>query len=476
MRFAVSYPQSSTEHRCPLLLNKQNRSSRALIVLTMTIECREVLLSPDERYEIYCLKSAERPQLLPTFEDSDASNETNDYNADEKSLPLMDGCDIPSWRSHDFVIPHSLLQAALHVGLGCLLLRRESQIPFPETCSDDTRWKKLRSSLMKQPTSSSVERISCLEASKIITGEQDSIRPKKKFSKWEEANHPVIITGCTEPWNLETWKFDSLLERFGHVRWRFSDTHGTLLSLDTYSKYIYTEGMLDDAPLGIYDSEFGDADSPMQELIHDYSIPPCFSDDLFALADACENSEREDNLSTSTNASNNPRPPWRWVLMGPPRSGTGLHIDPLWTNAWVTLLEGTKRWILIPPNVVPHLPVGAGLQEPQIPSAIWFRNYYEQVSQLEGVVEILQQAGETVFVPNGWPHLVINLERTVAVTHNYASEFGPFERMWNQVARDEPEFGQRWYRGLCQRRPDLASRIQHNNGNDGDDFICLGLH
>jgi histone arginine demethylase JMJD6 len=64
-----------------------------------------------------------------------------------------------------------------------------------------------------------------------------------------------------------------------------------------------------------------------------------------------------------------------------------------------------------------------------------------------------------VFVPNGWPHLVLNLEQTVAVTHNYASEFGPFERMWEQVVLDEPEFAQRWYKGLCLHRPDLASRI-----------------
>jgi hypothetical protein len=51
----------------------------------------------------------------------------------------------------------------------------------------------------------------------------------------------------------------------------------------------------------------------------------------------------------------------------------------------------------------------------------------------------------------------------VAVTHNYASEFGPFERMWEQVVQDEPEFAQRWYKGLCLHRPDLASRIQRKS-------------
>lgn len=109
-----------------------------------------------------------------------------------------------------------------------------------------------------------------------------------------------------------------------------------MMSLTTYAKYITNpEGLLDDSPLGIYDSEFGDDDSPTRVLRNEYTVPKCFSTHLFDVV--------EDDLDTT-------RPPYRWVLIGPERSGTGMHVDPLWTHAWVTVLQGRKRWLLFPPN------------------------------------------------------------------------------------------------------------------------------
>jgi len=92
--------------------------------------------------------------------------------------------------------------------------------------------------------------------------------------------------------------------------------------------------IFDPSPLAVYDSFFGsdwiDHDGTSNTAA-EYSVPSVFGHDLFDLADPINDGKSEIH-----------RPPYRWVLIGPERSGTGIHIDPLMTSAWVTLLQGCK--------------------------------------------------------------------------------------------------------------------------------------
>lgn len=303
---------------------------------------------------------------------------------------------------------------------------------------------------------------------------------------------------CTSPWkavqkwNFDQWELSPLRERLFKCG---EDDDGRSIKVKLKYFLRYTQQNTDDSPLYVFDNQF-ETDKIGSALLQDYRVPSYFQDDLFALV-----SERR-------------RPPYRWILgtcaflrerkkekfhlssltlcshyslvvltnfsVGPERSGSCIHIDPLCTNAWNTLLQGQKRWVLFPPHVPKHIVKGKGLiGENEDDEAIhYFQYILPRIKQKAqhcrhsnsdyhnfACYEFTQHPNETVFVPHGWWHAVLNLTHTIGVTQNVASP-AHFTSLWRKTRKSRPKMAWKLLQNLQSQRPALYQQAVQLNDRD----------
>eukprot|EP00998_Keelungia_sp_KM082_P012646 NODE_900_length_1567_cov_24.363889_g889_i0.p1 GENE.NODE_900_length_1567_cov_24.363889_g889_i0~~NODE_900_length_1567_cov_24.363889_g889_i0.p1 ORF type:complete len:493 (-),score=53.83 NODE_900_length_1567_cov_24.363889_g889_i0:88-1485(-) len=217
--------------------------------------------------------------------------------------------------------------------------------------------------------------------------------------RFERPNIPVILTDVVRSWPaFKDWNPGFLLEQYGKHKFRAGPVD---MELDDY--WAYMQGVAEERPLYIFDSKFAQHTPALGEA---YTVPEYFQNDLFAHL----GEHRPDN---------------RWIIIGPKRSGSSMHIDPNSTCAWNALIRGRKKWVMFPPGRIPP-GVMASSDGAEVASPVslieWFLFYYKAALDSDNPpVECVAEAGELIFVPKGWWHLVLNLEPSVAITQNYAS-------------------------------------------------------
>ena len=80
--------------------------------------------------------------------------------------------------------------------------------------------------------------------------------------------------------------------------------------------------------------------------------------------------------------------------------------------------------------------------------------------------EFTQYPGETVYVPHGWWHAVLNITHTVGITQNYCSRRN-FDDVWRATRSGRKKMACKWLRRLGEVHPDLALRARLLNDADG---------
>ncbi len=258
---------------------------------------------------------------------------------------------------------------------------------------------------------------------------------------------PCVVQGLGRNWPAmngdKKWSIHSFAKRFPHSEFRLSDTRAATIRMADFAAYCARNR--DKLPMAVYDSAFAERKGePEVELAEEYTVPAQFRDDLF-------------NYYYK-------RPPFRWILMAPERSGTGIHLDPLHTSAWLTLFQGRKIWAFFPPDTDPAAIGGphrdrSGRFVPAVPSLRFFSEVRPRLLRqgVKGMQVALQFPGDTVYVPPGWWHVVLNLEDSLSLTHNYLSRDACDVRVvWRELCAAQPCFAGKWFSRLLIYEKALA--------------------
>jgi hypothetical protein len=333
--------------------------------------------------------------------------------------------------------------------------------------------------------------------------------------EYSSINKPVIITDAMDDWKaFKEFKRDPqsykqfLLKEYGEIAFKTDAVRMTdwphwlpeykeYVKLEYHEKYVekrekpseelrklsevqhdsikmplkmymhYMENNRDEEPIYLFDGKFGER---APALLEDYKIPEYFTEDFF---EQCLPTEK--------------RPDFRWFVMGPRRSGTSWHMDPYMTSAWNALICGAKRWAFYPQgflsNDLKEL-VDEALKDKQreieegedsdeegsqemkelpLPAYLpcsepleWItEEYVDACNEDVRPWECMQYAGEVLFVPSGWWHMVLNLDDTIAVTQNFVNTQN-FATVFPDIAKRDKKMAEHLKNALLEKgRQDL---------------------
>ena len=232
---------------------------------------------------------------------------------------------------------------------------------------------------------------------------------------------PCVLSGVAAGWRAmegEGWSLPALAARCSATEAfsldggpgfaRESLAAGAVTMADFAHYALGGEAAADAAPLYIFDEGLATrrfaSGAPMAG---EFTIPACFAAD-----------------QVGAGAAARPLPP-SWLLVGPAGSGTPVHCHPC-TVGWCTLLRGAKLWVLLPPGTPPEaLCVGAyntvSAEDEDLSALAWMLLWGSAPGQRAlpaGAVTALQREGETVFLPAGWWHCVLNVQCSTALSHS----------------------------------------------------------
>lgn len=214
-------------------------------------------------------------------------------------------------------------------------------------------------------------------------------------------NRPFILTQPVTSWPVyKEWSTDSLLAKYGDKTFR---AEAVDWPLTTYIDYMKANS--DESPLYLFDKAFVSNMGIEVGSAGAYKPPTVFGTDYFTVL-------------------GEQRPDYRWLIVGPARSGSTFHKDPNATSAWNAVLRGSKYWIMFPNSTSLPPPPGVFVSDDQsevtspLSIAEWLTNFHREARRTPGCLEGICHEGEVLHVPSGkWLSIFSFLN--LASTHNH---------------------------------------------------------
>jgi hypothetical protein len=265
-----------------------------------------------------------------------------------------------------------------------------------------------------------------------------------KIQTYLNNNIPVLVVGLSSEWKLSEWvkqatdvNIDTLYSSsYGSRSTKMKSSNDVLtqaLIMYLRQQYLWVQQVQKNHYSWLAEEPAGSPEELMSMLrkhLQDSYTKPW---NLYGSQDFLRECHRKNIMEM---------PPHEWILFAATGTGSAWHVDPLNTSAWNTLLVGQKRWGLHPPSLTPPLThsikndpddMGGpwGILQPWVKNTLhpgkWFQNWFDSLrannskSKSSKIYTCEQKKGETMFVPSGWWHTVLNLKSSIAITENVAT-------------------------------------------------------
>lgn len=281
---------------------------------------------------------------------------------------------------------------------------------------------------------------------------------------------PVIVTDALNTWRARTkWSFEFFKSRYGSERvvpsiWP-GDKYLKVIELGDYIDYLNepgkkTPGFWIDLATKLPCAEPAETpDTPLYltgwrafnlhpELLDDVELSPKFAEDWLPLLPPAFRKVLEETTKYLSGG----------FLMGPAGSVATLHYDILRTHAYLAQIIGRKKCTLFSPD--DSGAIYNGKVDPEQPDFNRFP-LFRNATAFECVLE----PGELLFMPSGWWHHVVALEKSITVSYNFFNRVN-FGYYMADLLQDLPTI----VSGL-EKYPDAKKALDINWTSKGFDFL-----